>query len=262
MAFRFNYTDRKKILLSEVEIHTVQGESPLAIYLSCDFRNCSHYTPTDIVVIEANRFAKAQRVDLGAVGMLPAKQKVVFNEFVDSANVKYRIRVVDPLTKRLKGLARMVKPNDKPEELGDLDPILPVAIADSEDGLGDRFWKLTFPPEGPVLLLHGAKLTHESVKSNEFKALVWPTILREVLLEAFVVQIGNFPSWACKWKTFLINVLGVDNVPDEWDQARQDMPAYIEDTVKWIDVVQAAFSKHFALKDVEINGLTKENENG
>jgi hypothetical protein len=99
MAFRFNYTNRDRILLSDAEIKIVQGEPKLTVYLTSDFNAQGKYLATDIVVIEAYRFTKAQRIELGTVCELPKKCKIVFDDFVDPLNVKYRLKIVDPETK-------------------------------------------------------------------------------------------------------------------------------------------------------------------
>lgn len=263
MAFRFNYTNRGRILLSDAEIRAVPGEPKLTVYLTSSFKSQPKYAAADIVVIEAYRFTKAQRVELGTVGELPEKQKIVFDEFPDPQNVKYRIKIVDPETKKLKGLAKKVKVSDKPEKPGDMEPILPVAIADPEDGLGDCFWKVAFPAaSGPVLLLNGKKLSHEAVKSEAFKALAWPNVLETVLTEICIVNATSFPTWAPKWMTFVGDVLGVDGAPVEWEPDKLDYTIYARGAVDWINSAKVAFSKHFSLASVTVKGLTKEDENG
>lgn len=264
MAFRFNYTNRGRILLSEAEIRAVPGEPRLTVYLTSDFKAQTKYTATDVVVIEAYRFTKAQRVELGTVGEMPNKVKIVFDEFADALNVKYRLKIVDPETKRLKGLAKKVTANDTPEKPSDLEPILPVAMADAEDGLGDCFWKVAFPASanGPVLMLNGKKLSYEAVKSEAFKALAWPSVLEAVLTEICIVNAPSFPSWATKWMTFVSDILGVEGAPDEWDPEKLDFTGYIKNATDWIAAAKVAFSRHFSLASVAIKGLTKEDGNG
>ena len=263
MAFRFNYTDRRKINLSEVEIRTVPGEPRLTVYLACDFK-AAKYAAEDVLVVEAYRFTKAQRKELGALGSLANKTKIVFDAFADATQVKYRLKVVDPVTKKLKSLAKSVRPSDKPEQPSDLEPILPVAIADAEDGLGDAFWKVGFPAaaNGPVLFLNGRQLTHESVKSNEFKALVWPAALADVLTEIVIRNASSYPSWAAKWMTFVNDVLGVGDAPEEWNPEKEEFASYVRTAADWIDSARCAFAAHFALRSVSIKGLTKEDAHG
>lgn len=260
MAFRFNYTNRKKILTSDIEVRVLKGASPLKIFLHLDLANYRDFSPTDLAVIEALCRTKAERVELGALGSLnQEKMAIEFPEFSDGIDVHYRFKVIDSRTRRIKGLAVDIHNADRPSRPADLEPLFPISFAQPEDGLKERFWKVSFSePNNPVLLLSKDKFpSRDCVKSNEFKAFVWPQALRDVLVHAFIVGVGGNISWQDKWKTYAVERLGA-NVPPDADLFDQDSAAYLDSIEAWIDDVVALFSSHFALGSVTIKNLTKE----
>ena len=257
MAFRFNFTRRKKIRLADVEIRVKDGASPLTVFLVAALGGYRDFDPGDRAVLEALRLTKAQRIDLGLVSSLAAKREIVFDEFADAEDVHWRLKVVDAATRRIKGLAEEIRRADKPDKPTPLQSIFPVQWADPEDGLGDQFWGVSFKSnKAPVLLLAKGKLRgKDCVRSPEFKALVWPQALRNVLFHAFVVRADNLPDWVDAWRTFAETTLGAGAPPDLSD--RVDDPQAMQEAVDWIDSAVAAFSRHFGLRTVELKGLSK-----
>ena len=268
MAHRFNYTKRDKIRLEDIEVKTAKGKSPLTVFLKVDF---SRYLDKgtlkaeDLVVLEAHRRTKASRQPLGTVGSMPSSQKVEFVEFPNDENVLFRLRVIEPVTRLVKGMAKRITPANKPEEKGPMDSIIQVALADPEDGLGERLWKVAF--EGvslPTVLLSGKRFaTPEASQTAPFQALVWPEILQEILLYAFVVRAFDPPSWKSKWISFAEEVLGVSDPPAPTDAPddTQQLPQYFRDVYRWIDEVVRAFCAHRDLDSVSIPEVTKEERN-
>jgi len=260
MAFRFNYTKRKKILLSHIEVRVQKNAKPLSIFLHLDLSSYREFESTDSAVIEAIRRTKSERVELGTVGDLnQEKTAVVFSDFPDGTDVYYRFKIIDPKTRRIKGLAEEVHQADRPDKPSDLEPLFPISFADPEDGLKERFWKVSFTdPKNPVLLLSRNKFqSRDCVKSDEFKALVWPQALRDVLVHAFIVRAGDPPSWRDKWRKYAIERLGTDAPPA--DSLFSENPcSYCASAEEWIDEAIALFSAHFGLGAVTIKNLTKE----
>lgn len=260
MAFRFNYTNRKKILTSDIEVRVLKATSPLKIYLHLDLSNYRDFGPTDIVVIEALCRTKAERVELGPLEKLnQEKMAVEFPEFSDGLDVHYRFKIIDSKTRRIKGLAEEIHNADRPPKPADLEPLFPISFAQPEDGLKERFWKVSFSEQNnPILLLSKEKFqSRDCVKSNEFKAFVWPQALRDVLVHAFVVGVAGNVSWQDKWKAYAVERLGAD-VPPDAKLFDEDSATYLDSIEKWIDDVVALFSSHFALGAITIKNLTKE----
>jgi hypothetical protein len=260
MAFRFNYTNRKKILTSDIEVRVLKDVSPLKIFLHLNLANYRDFIPTDIVVIEALCRTKSERIDLGTLGNLnQEKTAIEFPEFPDGLDVHYRFKIIDAKTRKIKGLAEEIHNADRPPQLADLEPLFPIAFSQPEDDLKERFWKVSFSePKNPVLVISKAKFqSRDCVKSNEFKAFVWPQALRDVLVHAFIVGVGGNISWQEKWKAYAVERLGANNPPaaKEFDE---DPVSYLETIETWIDEVVALFSSYFGLGAVTIKNLTKE----
>ena len=264
MAHRFNYTKRDKIRLDDIEVKTARGKSPLTVNHKIVF---SGYKPNlqddHIVVFEAHRRTKAARQVLGTIGKMPTSQKVVFEDFPNDENVLFRLRVIEPETRLVKGMAKHITPANKPEEEGPTDPIIQVQLADSDDGLGERLWKVSFTGVAlPTVLLSGNRFrSPEVTKTPPFQALVWPEILQEILLYAFVIKAFDPPTWRPRWIEYTEEVLGVPDTPGDAPTDTQQLPQYFADTYRWIDDVVRAFCARRNLNDVSIPEVTKEDRN-
>lgn len=266
MAHRFNYTKRDKIRLEDIEVKTARGKSPLTVFLKVNF---SRYLEKgtlkaeDLVVFEAHRRTKASRRPLGTVGAMPSSQKVEFVEFPNDENVLFRLRVIEPETRLVKGMAKRITPANKPEEDGPMDSIIQVSLADPEDGLGERLWKVTFNGGSlPTVLLSGKRFaTPDASRTAPFQALVWPEILQEILLYTFVVRAFDPPPWKRKWIEYSEEVLGVPDPPADAPDDAQQLTQYFQDAYRWIDEAVRAFCSRRNLDSVSIPGVTKEDRN-
>ena len=253
MAFRFNFTRRNRVFEAEAKIHVDRDAKPLKVRLEQTFSK--NYGKDDLVMLEAIRRTKLRRQVLGTIENLKPVQDVEFPDFPDGREVYYRLRIVDPETKKLKGLAKTLKDADREKTPGDIEPLLPVALSQPNDGLGNRFWMVKSDGEAPVLIISSKKFSgYEPVKSPEFKALVLPQVLREVLIAAFIHPEGCIPEWADKWKTFVTVNLGVGNVPKApTGNLDED---YIRTVLDWIDDAVRKFADESHLSDLSIEGLT------
>ena len=139
-----------------------------------------------------------------------------------------------------------------------MEPLLPVALSQSEDNMGSRFWKVRLEQNNyPVLVISSKKFnSYEPVKSAEFKALVQPEVLRQVLTSAFILSAptGGFPEWAEKWRTYVSVNLGVRGCPEAAPSSVDE--SYITEVSKWIDDAVRSFADHFNLSSVSIKNLT------
>ena len=258
MAYRFNFTGRKRVLEAEAKIHVIKDAQPLKVRLEQTFSTPTRhlYDENDIVMLEAIRRTRLRRCCLGTVGNLPVNATAEFPDFPDGKEVYYRLRIIDPVTHKLKGLAKTLKDADREENPTDLEPILPVKLSQPEDGLGNLFWLVRYDVETPVLIISRKKFnSYDSVKSPEFKAFVLPEVLREVLTHAFILSASvGFPEWAEKWNKFVTVNLGVrggpDNPPDELEER------YINDTRDWIDNAVHEFANYLNLSTISIPNLT------
>ena len=205
MAYRFNFTGRKRVLEADAKIHVVKDASPLKVVLEQTFSTRHLYDNDDVVMLEAIRRTKLRRFTLGSIGGLRTSESAEFPDFPSGEEVYYRLRIVDPATHRLKGLAKTLKDADREQKPTDVESLLPVAFSQPDDGLGNRFWMVNYDDKGPVLIISSKKFSsNEPVRSPEFKALVLPEVLREILTHAFIHSVPEgYPEWAENWKTFV-----------------------------------------------------------
>ena len=87
MAFRFNFTGRKRVLEAEAKVHVVKDAKPLKVVLEQTFSGKSIYSPDDIVMLEAIRRTKLRRFSLGTVGNLQHETIAEFPDFADGKEV-------------------------------------------------------------------------------------------------------------------------------------------------------------------------------
>ena len=266
MAFRFNFTGRKRIPEAEAQIHVIKEDvTHLKVVLEQTFTSSGRniYDGNDIVLLEAIRRTKLRRCSLGTVGELQKDTIAVFPDFPNGKEVYYRLRIVDPVTHKLKGLAKTLKDADREQKPTDVESLLPVALSQSEDELGNLFWKVKFESEEPILIITSKKFnSYEPVKSPEFRALVLPEVLREVLVYAFIHSAsssGSFPpEWAEKWETFVSVNLGIGGGPEPPPNGLDDN--YIQKTLQWIDDAVRSFADKYQLSTISIKGLTTPEE--
>lgn len=252
-----NYTGREDIDRSQVEIVREKDMWPLTVYLKTqqELRDNAKYIGCDVVLVAYLR-TKAERAELGSIASLKASVQVVFKEFQISEGVQYRLMVVRPSDKMLTGAVDGLKEKDpkKPkEEHKDRIPLLPVNWATDGDNMGGRFWKIDFKGSKPTLLLQSGKFaTLGDVNKLEFKALAFPSILKECLTEAFVTRFDNPPTWAENWET-LARILGAEDRPmlSEGEKNRQNIQLYFEGTRDWIDSVAARFAADCKLASID-----------
>ena len=251
MPQRFNFTGRKRIFEDEAKIHVLKDTNPLKIHLEQSFSSSQCYSPNDIVMIEAIRRTRRDRVQIGKISELANSEEIVFQSFQDGNDVLFRIYVVDPSTSKKKGQAKRLRDADKSQNPSSIKSILPVELSQEEDEMGDCFWKLKFDDNNPLLLLSSKKFSSfEPTKSSEFKALVWPEILRQVLVYIYIVRWNAFPSWEEDWKKYVEVVIGAVGAPKEEPQNPDE--EYIERTMDWINDAVRGFAQHVNLSDTVI----------
>ena len=265
MAHRFNYTKRDKLRLDDIEVKTAQGKTPLTVFLKVDFPKTKYprLEASHLVVFEAHRRTKASRQVLGTLGEMTASKKIIFEDFPNDENVLFRLRVIEPETRLVRGMAKHITPANKSEDKGQTDSIIQVQLADPEDGLGERLWKVSYMGVSlPTLLLSAKRFaTKDAIWTAPFRALVWPEIVHEVLLYAFVVKAFDPPSWKRLWTEYSEEVLGVSDTPGDAPDDTQLLSQYFADTYRWIDEVVHNFCAHRDLDAIAIPNVTKEDRN-
>ena len=253
MAKPFNFTGREEFSRKDFEVKVDAKSHRLTIFLKQHLSLLKKYFGCD-VMITAYRTTRSQRVELGLVDSLEASRKVEFTEFVDAEGVQFKVIVVEPGTKRIRAKVEGLKADaHKKLKKTKNRSLLPVLMANANEGLGGRFWKIAFTADNPTLLLARSKFKQGTSSANDlpFQALAWPAIIKDVLTHAFVVKAATgFPKWAEDWKTLAMKVLGVSEGAPEDEPAPKDMGVYLEKTEKWIDDVAAAFATKRGIAEI------------
>lgn len=255
MAYRFNYTHRKRIREAQAIVRVLKGETPLRVTLEQTFSD--GYDAESNVVLEAIRRTKAQRIFLGKIKELERFCSIEFSDFVDSDGVYFRVKVLNSVSRKVEGLAKQLKDANEKRDPTDSESLLPVAFDQPEDNLGDRFWMVKCSDvQSPVLILSRRKFSGFSpVTSQEFQALVLPEVLRQILSFAYIQKWRDYPTWEIQWRRFVEERLGCPGAPSSPETPDEE---YMERTAQWIDDAVNCFSKRFNLKDITIKGLTNE----
>jgi hypothetical protein len=126
----------------------------------------------------------------------------------------------------------------RPDELPDQRiPLLPPIPSDLEE----EVWRLEFDSEPRLLINSRLPDWKEAVKSNEFRALVYPTVVREVLTRVLLIEketsVEDPDAWQSKWLRFATSIPGVGNVPKSAD-----------DHDDWIVDAASAFARRFNMR--------------
>jgi hypothetical protein len=208
MIRRFNYTGRKKILREHAQV-SLTGSKPIWGF-DIDLGQIGTYElPSNArIYLEAYEQASYMRFDFGTIAGIapPPKEGRLLSEFEGSDGVRFRIKVVDPLDAKLLAEADGILPLAPEEaELNRL-PLLPVRYHD----LGQELWRIGFE-EGtenrPALLINDFIEDRTAfVRHPAFTSLVWPTILREILVRILVIdnyrELDDLDDWRCLWLQF------------------------------------------------------------
>lgn len=252
-----NFTGREAIDRSLITITSEKNVQPLKIYLKTDasLKANPKYAGCD-VVLEAYLRTKAERAELGKLADLKASTEIVFKEFLLAEGVQYRLKIVNPTDKKLAGVVDGLKekdpkkPDDEPKKRKS---VLDVNWAQSGDNLKNRFWKVDCHGAKPTLLIRHGKFTSlGDVNEPAFQALAFPSILREVLTYAFVTRFDNPPGWSEDWEK-LAFILGANERPqlNPAEKNRQNIEAYFEDMIDWIDTAAEKFAAECRLDGID-----------
>lgn len=238
MIRTFNYTGRRRIKRRQVRITTsADDDGGLTFDLTLDLSEFG--LPTDAgLFVEAYDRRAYMRFPWGTVGApSPPADRRLSNLTGD--RVLFRVKVVDPTDgARLLAAAEQLKPTA--DEGADSTPLLPV---DVDPELGSETWRVEFGTE-TVLVLNGripgikAAMRHDPV----YRALVFPSILRQVLTRAAIVEECLDPEeggWCGMWIRYAVAILG-DQPPHDGD---------LHDVSRWIEDVVSEFARRVKLAD-------------
>ena len=236
---RLNYTKRRKVHRDDVDIviqTTVQGRAAFEVTL----RLASYRFPENAVLsVEAYRRTRVMRFPLGTVSLPSSGVRYELSDFDSDEDVLFRVKVTDVADRPgvLLGHADKLRAR-RPDELPDKRiPLLPPIPSDLEE----EVWRLEFDSEPRLLINSRLPNWKETVKSNSFRALVYPTVVREILTRVLLIDketsSEDSESWQSRWLRFAASIPGVGDVPKS-----------PEDHDDWIVDAASAFSRRFNMR--------------
>lgn len=237
-----NFTGRKKIFRSEVEISTIDRNGAISFDAKFKFED-KKYPNTAKVYVEPYYKYSFMRFDFGTVGNIQTPKTRDLVDIPNEDNIQFRIKIVDE-TKgngKIYAHATNLKPNNK--ELVGKDAILPINFID----LDQEVWKVSFEAETPFLEINKKiKDGKDFIKKNPLiHSLVLPAALR-IILSRIINDKEEYDEegdlWQNRWIRFVKQNLFVNReVPETDDEER------IKE--EWLDEVVSSFARKFYLFD-------------
>jgi hypothetical protein len=239
MIRKFNYTGRKRIPRSKVNIEIVPGmNGPTTFEASIDLTGLNLPKSADVFV-EAYRRSFFKRFHFGTVSRItpPADRSLI--DLDPRALAMFRVKVVEAASKgRILAVADKIIPRRAEEELANKICLLPVDFVD----LGQSIWRLDLAGDWPSLQLNiQIDNIREIARSDtHFLSLVYPEVVRQILHKIIVEEDHTDPEtdpdeWMSQWLIFA-SLLGVKQLPPSGDSE-----PILQDKLKWIDDTVEAF---------------------
>jgi hypothetical protein len=226
MIRKLNFTGRKSIPHEKFLINVRRIGGKRAFNAEIDFNGLG-FPGNSRVYIEPYYKSSFMRFDFGTIENFNPPIVAFLSELPETDHLLFRIKIVDQkgLNGKLLGLADRVKPSSEDMETIGRSAILPV---DFEKDLGHQVFNLFFDETGDRVILEiNSKLENgpEFLRSNEFKSLVLPGIVR---LIAERLKDHDYDSesggWEDLWLKFFYTKLNIEEKPvyNEEDQGQMD----------------------------------------
>lgn len=239
---RLNYTKRKKLTLDQVHIAlSPAGQGRLRMF-TADLTLPSGLPGDARIFVEAYRSSPAARMrfDYGTVSALqapPAGQRQLTEFDDDLPPPLFRVKITDNNEQpgRLVADAQRIRPLD-PDEQPDKQRGILYTMWRDNDGL---VWELDILDEvrGPVLYIDQTADPYKELPGRiEFKALVYPEIMRRMLTRALADDSRDDPEgWQHTWLQFPRQTFGFMDPPPTRDD--------LDENKDWVDTAVRACSR-------------------
>ena len=235
-----NFTGRQRISTSDVTIE-LHNEAIPPVFKVPHFSLQSYGLPAEaLVCIEAYHRTDYMRFELGTVADITVPESFVLTKFGSPDGIRFRVKVTsvtDPTAGQLLAEGSGISPvwlDDVPESL------LPVEPTD----LGQEVFRLYFQG-GPVLQIN-ENIVHwkEVVRSDYFRSLVYPIVLRSLLTQLLregIPDSDDNDDWRFPWLRFAQDLPDVAALPDPNDDYEID---------QWVNGVVSSFSRASHMYDI------------
>ena len=237
MQRRFNYTNRQRILQSDLSFAIVEDDQGRPkFHADIDLANYD-LPPTAKVWVEAYDRNAFMRFPFGSAESPGNETPTTLTDFVGTDSYYFRVKVVnDDMHSRLFAVADSISPVRKHDEDESAKSLLRVTTRD----LGPVPWELEYPiADHPLLVINSQIDAGKSLaRSNQFfQALVFPAVLEQVL-RRILLEDSYRPSgdpddddmWKEGWLEFSGSLSSSARLPIDQDLTRDELEQWIEDS--------------------------------
>lgn len=245
MIRRFNYTERKRI--SRRSVHLVTTTSPVHLLKDAAWQLEEFGFPEDAAVYlegTSSGTPAVVRIPWGTVSAAePPEAHLRSLDELPGDNVFFDFKVIDETQDagRILGMARHVRPRGVGEDDDDSGgtSLLPVNPVD----LGEEVWRVDFAAGRPYLEVNRAiPGIMDVVRSDaRFFSLVYPQVIRQVLLQILVIEDVQEPDSSGDWKGQWL-AWGRSCHPDDAPPPEGSHEAAFDDRLKWVEEVVCGFA--------------------
>jgi hypothetical protein len=236
---RLNFTSRKRIRRDDVDL-TLRQVSGGAISFDAFLRLSDYDFPPDAcVIVEAYRQTLLMRFNFGTVSVpMPAADRQL-SLFEDETEVLFRVRVTAASGRPglLLGEADQLRPGNPSDEPDRRIALLPPVPAD----IGEEVWRVDFETKPMLFVSKDLADWKQTVRTDSFRALVYPAALRSILERILKVEKFDFTDdledWRALWLLFASRIPGVGSMPRSHDEHDD-----------WIENAVGAFARSFRMR--------------
>jgi hypothetical protein len=255
MIRKFNYTGRKKIERKNIAIHLMKDKTPHPYFDISLNINPEDFENDPELYVEAYDRSSFMRFRCGTLKQLQIPEDRHLYDIHSTDAILFRVKLVDSSTHHGKILAaadRLASTGESPEETKRI-PLLPVTYEDLEQ----EIWKLDFRNTGPVLAVNKriekANISEIVKTSDLFFSLVYPSVLREILIRILLIdetfEDDDKESWQNLWLSFVENLPDVSQITITPEFENRGQLSDRDGFLKWIDdEAVPAFCRKYGVK--------------
>lgn len=241
MIRKFNYTGRKKIRRSNVQIDLLrdnEGKRYFNIHLHLDDMTLPDNAH---IYVEAYHRSGYQRFDFGTVGEKKIPHDRGLQNFSDGAVPLFRVKVVDKTSSHGRILASVDK--IRPESVDNVPAGSQSLLFVEYEDLGNIIWQLDLDGDWPVLRLNRKveEISLIASSDSDFLSLVYPEAFRQILTRIILEDEHTDPDcdddWPSLWLKLACTLPGM-SYPPQIGKTEQRA---------WIDNAVEAFSENFGI---------------
>lgn len=244
MKRRINFTDRKKINKSNIEIKINRDDGKISSFDATVLINMEKYKDDSIVYLESYHRTDFKRYRLGNISNIINLENKSFKNFLFPENNLFRVKVINQ-DGLITGMANEIHPIDEGKPEYSKRSILPVSF---EKDLGMKIWELRYEARGPELYFN-SKINNIETEANSnptFFVFVLPQVIKEILYKIiFIDKIDNYEDPEIDWHKDWINFARSICTKDITNLYSLDEE---EDIRYWIDSVIDNFSVNHKVK--------------